>query len=173
MFDVRGRFAAPRLGLALEIPAFPLGGSLTTAWRLEAEGFGYAVERAWSDEVGSKTVQARGNEDVLGGTLLLGISAQRPLRRAAELLASLSGGAALARSSPPDGPDRTGWAPAIRGALGVGWPLRRVTPFLEASLLAAGSTGTGAFAAAALSAGIRFDISEVPWRRSSSSTTSP
>ena len=102
MFDVRGRFVAPRLGVALEIPAFPLGGALTTAWRLEAEGFGYAVERAWSDEVGSKTVQARGNEDVLGGTLLLGISAQRPLGRAAELLASLSGGAALARSSPPD-----------------------------------------------------------------------
>jgi hypothetical protein len=173
MFEVRGRFVAPRVGLALEIPAFPLGGALTTAWRLEAEGFGYAVERAWSDEAGSKTVQRRGDEDVLGGALLLGLAAQRPLGRGAELLASLSGGAVLSRSSPPDRGDRTGWAPALRGGLGVGWPLRRATPFLEASLLAAGPAGAGAFAAAALSAGVRFDISEVPWRRSSSSTTSP
>ena len=40
---------------------------------------------------------------------------------------------------------------ARRGAVGVGWPLRHLTPFLEASLLAAGRTGAGAFAAAGLS----------------------
>jgi hypothetical protein len=174
MFDVRGRFLAPRAGLALEIPApaLPLPTPLTAAWRLELEGFGYGVERVAFERVeGSKIeVERRVDADVLGGAALVGLSVQRPMLRGPELSASLGAGVVLARVHPSDG---EGVAPALRAAFGLAWPLRHATPFLEASLLAAGNTPAGAFAALGLSAGLRLDLSEVTWRRSSSSTTSP
>lgn len=171
MFDVRGRFLAPRAGLALELPApaLPLPTPLTAAWRLEVEGFGYGVDDVVFE--GSRS-ERRIESDVLGGAALLGLAIQRPLMGGPELGASLGAGVVHARVRPDDGTERRGAAPALRAALGIAWPLRRATPFLEASILAAGDTPAGAFAAAGISAGLRLDLSEGAWRRSSSSTTS-
>lgn len=141
-FDLRGRFVAPRIGLAVELP-----GPLAAAWRVEAEGLGYG-----------RDLQGRaGRADVRAGALLGGLALRREAPGGPDLWASLCAGALLAHSSPAGGAAETGFAPAARASLGLGWRAGFATPFLEASVLAAGSAPGGAFAAAGLSAGVRFD----------------
>lgn len=143
VFDLRGRFVAPRLGLAVELP-----GPLAATWRVEAEGLGYGREPP-----GPSGADAR----VRAGVLLGGISLRREARGGPALWASLCAGALLARSSSAGAAAETGFAPAARASLGLGWRAGVATPFLEASVLAAGRSPAGAFAAAGLSAGVRFD----------------
>ncbi|WP_242391969.1 hypothetical protein [Anaeromyxobacter oryzisoli] len=154
--DARGRFVGPRVGLAAEL-AGP-GGTLPLAWRLEAEALA-------ADPGG-----AAGVDRLLAGALLAGGALHGDVRRV-HVWASATAGALLARARPSaPGP---GVAPAGRLAVGAALPLRPGAPYLEASVLAASGGPAGAFAAFGLSAGFRFDLEGVPWRRSSSSTTSP
>jgi len=160
--DVRGRFAGARTGLALEregvrqdrpgSPAQPAVGDLVLSARLEVELGGYGGLRV-----------ARGpsrGQDAFGlaATLLAGVAAARELRAGPTLFASATAGVHFARVDPAAAPPTSGFAPAGRLGLGVGWRRRSRMPFLEASILAAGPARAGAFAALALSAGLRFDL---------------
>jgi hypothetical protein len=165
--DARGRFVGPRAGLAAELasPVAALPPALAFAWRVEAEGLG--AER----EVPAAPARPRGSVRLLSGALLAGGALHHDLRHA-HVWASATGGALLGRADPSDAAARTGVGPAGRLAVGAALPLRPGAPYLEASVLAAGGGPAGAFAAFGLSAGVRFDLEGVPWRRSSSSTTS-
>jgi hypothetical protein len=167
--DVRGRFAAPRAGVAVELgaPLARVPAPLELAWRVEAEALG----------LGRGIAPARGRTpavrlDGVGGALLGGAAIHRDLRRGPHLFASATAGVLVARADRTDAAPRTGVSPAARLAAGAALPMRVGTPYLEASVLAAGHGPAGAFAAAGLSAGVTFDLGGVPWRRSSSSTTS-
>ncbi|BDG03355.1 hypothetical protein [Anaeromyxobacter oryzae] len=167
--DVRGRFAAPRLGAAAELawPVRALPASLSFAWRVEGEAL-----TADRDGTPARGPRPAGSVGVGGGALLAGGALHQDLRRG-HLWASATVGALVARADPSDGAPSWGAAPAARLGVGFALPMRHGAPFLEASLLAAGPRPAGAFAAVGLSAGVTFDLGGVPWRRSSSSTTSP
>lgn len=175
LWDLRGRFTAASVGLAAELPVRGvLPPTYVLAWRLEAGALGYGDHRdVATGAVRGEPALARVDAPARALTLLGGATVRRELRRGPELWGSLAAGALLGRVDPDGAPADSGTAPALRATLGVGWPFRFATPFLEASLLAAGRSPLGALAAAGLSAGVRFDLPEATWRRSSSSTTSP
>jgi hypothetical protein len=173
VLDLRGRFRALRGGLAAELGAeLPLSLPPTPsfAWRLEGETFGYTRGEGAAQR---GKVWLPGTVDSIAGALLAGGALHGELRRGPELWASATAGVLLARADPREAAGETGAAPAARLAVGVGHVLPFGTPFAELGLLAAGRTPAGAFAALSLSAGVRFDLGAMPWRRSSSSTTSP
>ncbi|ACG75559.1 conserved hypothetical protein [Anaeromyxobacter sp. K] len=175
LWDLRGRFTAASAGLATELPMRGLlPPTYVLAWRLEAGVLGFDGHRDLR-ATGSRgePIQLSADAPARGLTLLGGATVRRELRRGPELWGSLAAGALLGRVDPDGAARDAGAAPALRATLGVGWPFRYATPFLEASLLAAGRSPLGALAAAGLSAGVRFDLPEATWRRSSSSTTSP
>jgi hypothetical protein len=175
LWDLRGRFTAASVGLAAELPIRGvLPPTYVLAWRLEAGALGYGDHRDLVTAGGKgEPLVARVDAPARALTLLGGATVRRELRRGPELWGSLAAGALVGRVDPDGAPRDSGTAPALRATLGVGWPFRFATPFLEASLLAAGRSPLGALAAAGLSAGVRFDLPEATWRRSSSSTTSP
>lgn len=126
VLDLRGRFAGPRAGLALQKPFATLASGLDLAWRAEAEGLGFDGE---------------GRATVLGG---LGLSTV--LGPSAVLRASLGAGALFGGG---------GGSAAARVALGVGLPGRSLRPFLEVALLGARDGAPGPFAAIGVTAGLR------------------
>lgn len=129
--DLNGRGSGPRSGIALETPAelpFALRRGAEVSWRAEVETAG----------PGS-----------VGAALLAGASAARALRPGLLLRAGASAGAIVTRGSA---------APAGRLALELGRGGGALTPFVEASLLAAGDGAPGAFAALGISAGVRLGL---------------
>ncbi|MGC3999928.1 MAG: hypothetical protein QM767_21800 [Anaeromyxobacter sp.] len=107
----------------------------------------------------------RGDRRLLA--LLAGGELRRELRHGPELWLAGTAGLAWDRSGAGDG-----WAPAARLALGAGWPGRRITPYLEAGLLASGQTPGGGLTSVQVTAGLRLDLGAWTWRPSSSSMTS-
>lgn len=162
MVDLSGGEAGTRLGFTADVPApdGALPASLALGFRLDAEGL--ALERS----TGGREVAVR----ALGG--LAGAVLRWTPDRGPDLAVAGAVGLLGVHATPRGEGARAGFAPAARLALtatGTSWPL---APFLEFSLLAAGRSPGGAFAAAAVSAGLTLDPGGNPWRRSSSSTTS-
>jgi hypothetical protein len=130
--DVRGRFSGPAGGVTVERPtdvAFAVRRGVEVAWRLDAEGL-----RAGRDsDVAAVLVGAGARRDLAGGL--------------AEVAAGASAGVLFA-------PEGASVAARLALSLGLrrGWGM----PFVEASLLGAGSGAPGAFAAVGVSAGVRF-----------------
>jgi len=130
--EVAGRFTGRSAGILVERPSdarIALSRGAELAWRLEAEGLD-ASQAALAAVLAGAGVRWRG----AGG---------------AELEAALSAGALLA-------PGRG--AAAARLAFSFGLRRSFGVPFLEGSLLGAGTGAPGAFAALGLSAGVRFDV---------------
>ncbi len=129
LLDLRGRFAGPHAGVAVESPA-------DVAPALER-----GLDLAWRGEMGALGFDAGGAAALLGGATV-----SRAVDPSAALRASATAGVLV----------RAGEAwPAARLSLGVGVPRRAVRPFVEISLLAAGGGAPGAFAAIGMTAGIR------------------
>jgi hypothetical protein len=162
----------PRVALAGErrwLGAVRLLPSVDAAWRLELEGMGLRRERRAAGGPGAGAV---GGDD-WAVALLAGAALRRELRHGAEAWGSLTAGLLVVSAEDDGGRDEHGVAPALRLALGLGLPIGRSVPFLEAAFLGAAPAPSGSLGALQLSAGIRFDLGGMRWRRSSSSTTSP
>lgn len=171
--DVRGRFAAPALAVGVELPArlpLPLGAGDALAWRLEGAGLGWSVDGPRA--TGGGPPRLTDDLGVRGGLLAGGLAVRRALRSGPELSASATAGLLLTRAERAGADARTALGPAARLAVGASVPLGPGAPFLEASLLAAGRSGAGAFAAMGFTVGYELELGGATWRRSSSSTTS-
>jgi hypothetical protein len=91
------------------------------------------------------------------GALLAGVTARRDLKAGPTAWGTLSAGVAVSRARGA-GADDLGVGPSARVALGVGWRQRKMMPFLEASLVAAGDAPLRVVPAFALTGGVRFDV---------------
>lgn len=130
VLDLRGRFAGPRAGVAIQRPVETvLAPGLGIAWRAEVEGLGFDGE---------------GRAAVLGG-----LAFSDAVDASAILRASLTAGALLGGG---------GTSAAARLALGVGVPGRTLRPFVEVAVLAARDGAPGAFAAIGVTAGMRVGL---------------
>lgn len=129
--DARGRFVAPRAGLALEVPAEwapVLAGGLEPSLRAEVE----AMARPSGGAV----------------AFLGGVSVAHSFD-AAVLQASGTAGVLVASSR---------GALAARLAAGITFPRQAISPFVEASLLTAGRGAPGGFAALGVALGVRLSL---------------
>ncbi len=130
--DVRGRFSGASAGIAVDLPAdlaMPLRHGFDLSWRGEAGVLGF--------------------RSGAGTTVLAGASAARTLGHSVDLRASATAGALLRRG---------GASPAARLAVELGAERGGWAPFIEAALLTAHEGAPGTFAAAGISAGVRFGV---------------
>jgi hypothetical protein len=128
--DVRGRFSALRTSVAVERTSdLELAQSFDLSWRFEGSLLGTPAGPTW--------------------TLLGGASAARSLGPNVVLRGSASVGAIVARSLA---------GPAARLAFELAGTGRPIDPFVEAALLGARRGAPGTFAAATISAGVRFGL---------------
>ncbi|HET7827097.1 MAG TPA: hypothetical protein VFK90_17305, partial [Anaeromyxobacter sp.] len=133
LFDLKGRFAEPRAGVAVEMPAdwAPLlERRLEPAWRTELEATGLPSGAAVA--------------------LLGGASVETPLLVAPTALRASATAGVLMGSS--------GGAFAGRAALGATFPAGPLELFAETSVLAARGGGPGSFAAAGIGVGVRLTM---------------
>lgn len=160
--------AIASFGLAKGIWAGPVGTRFAAAVeRDELQFLGFDLSSRVEFELlafqGRARDVVRGAEDpaaratARAAALFAGVSARRDLWAGPTVWSTLGAGVALSRARGA-GADDTGVGPAARFGVGLGWRQRRMMPFLEASVVAAGEAPLRTVPAFAVTGGIRFDV---------------